>query len=159
SPVRTVPDRQAQRRGHRSRPVAQDRARSRRRPGARAKPAWRVVPADPALGGFMRPSVLVVDDERLFPVLSEGAPAAEGFAVPTAQSLARARIALDQATPDVVILDRRLPDGDGIEFLREMRDQGHQALVIVVTAYADVDNAVAALKAGAVDYLSKPVQV
>jgi two-component system, NtrC family, response regulator AtoC len=108
----------------------------------------------------MKPSVLVVDDERIFRVLAEEALTSEGFEVRTASSIARARVELDKATPDVVILDRRLPDGDGIEMLRELRAHDQCSfLVIVVTAYGDVENAVEALQAGAVDYLTKPLQV
>ncbi len=107
----------------------------------------------------MKPSVLVVDDERLFRVLAEEALASEGFDVRTAQSLAKARAELERSAADVVILDRRLPDGDGIDFLKELREADQSMLVIIVTAYGDVDNAVAALKAGAVDYLAKPVQL
>ena len=108
----------------------------------------------------MRPTVLVVDDERLFRVLAEEALSSEGFEVRTASTLQRARIEIDKATPDVMILDRRLPDGDGIDMLRELNAQGQSgSLVIVVTAYGDVENAVEALRAGAVDYLTKPLQV
>ncbi len=108
----------------------------------------------------MRPTVLVVDDERIFRVLAEEALSAEGFDVRTASTLARARAELDAASPDVMILDRRLPDGDGIEMLRELRAADQTtSLVIVVTAYGDVANAVEALQAGAVDYLTKPLQV
>ncbi|MFO0758800.1 MAG: sigma-54 dependent transcriptional regulator [Byssovorax sp.] len=108
----------------------------------------------------MRPTVLVVDDERIFRVLAEEALTSEGFEVRTASSLARARAELDKASPDVMILDRRLPDGDGIEMLREMKAADQiTSLVIVVTAYGDVENAVEALQAGAVDYLTKPLQV
>jgi two-component system response regulator AtoC len=108
----------------------------------------------------MRPTVLVVDDERIFRVLAEEALSAEGFDVRTASTLARARAELDKASPDVMILDRRLPDGDGIEMLRELRAADQTtSLVIVVTAYGDVENAVEALQAGAVDYLTKPLQV
>ena len=108
----------------------------------------------------MRPSVLVVDDERSFRLLAEEALSSEGFDVRTAGTLARARIELDKTAPDVMILDRRLPDGDGIDLLRELTSRGAAHLqVIVVTAYADVNNAVEALQAGAVDYLTKPLQV
>jgi two-component system response regulator AtoC len=107
----------------------------------------------------MRASVLVVDDERVFRVLAEEALVAEGFEVRTAANLARARVELDRSAPDVLILDRRLPDGDGIDFLRELTAQEAAPLVLVVTAYGDVENAVEALQAGAVDYLAKPVQV
>jgi two-component system, NtrC family, response regulator AtoC len=108
----------------------------------------------------MRPSVLVVDDERSFRLLAEEALSSEGFDVRTASTLARARVELDKTAPDVMILDRRLPDGDGIDLLRELAQSGQlTSQVIVVTAYADVSNAVEALHAGAVDYLTKPLQV
>jgi two-component system, NtrC family, response regulator AtoC len=108
----------------------------------------------------MRPSVLVVDDERSFRLLAEEALSSEGFDVRTASTLARARVELDKMAPDVMILDRRLPDGDGIDLLRELAQSGQlTSQVIVVTAYADVTNAVEALRAGAVDYLTKPLQV
>ena len=108
----------------------------------------------------MRPSVLVVDDERSFRLLAEEALSSEGFDVRTASTLARARVELDKMAPDVMILDRRLPDGDGIDLLRELANTGQlTSQVIVVTAYADVNNAVEALRAGAVDYLTKPLQV
>ena len=108
----------------------------------------------------MRPSVLVVDDERSFRLLAEEALSSEGFDVRTASTLARSRMELDKTAPDVMILDRRLPDGDGIDLLRELQQSGQlTSQVIVVTAYADVNNAVEALRAGAVDYLTKPLQV
>src|SRR5207245_6356825 len=73
----------------------------------------------------------------------------------------------DRGAPDVLILDRRLPDGDGIDFLKGLRaaetaargGDSSGAIVIVVTAYGDVENAVEALRAGAWDYLTKPVQL
>ena len=108
----------------------------------------------------MRPTVLVVDDERPSRVLIEEALSAAGFEVRTASTLQRARVELDRATPDLMILDRRLPDGDGIALLRELDEQGQSAsLVIVVTAHGDVENAVEARCAGAVDYLTRPFQV
>jgi two-component system, NtrC family, response regulator AtoC len=107
----------------------------------------------------LKPSVLIIDDEQVFRVLAESALVPEGFEVRVAQNLARAKKEIDRAVPDVVLLDRRLPDGDGMELLRELRAEGHSTpLVILVTAYADIANAVEALRSGAVDYLSKPVQ-
>jgi two-component system, NtrC family, response regulator AtoC len=106
----------------------------------------------------LKPSVLIVDDEQVFRVLAESALAPEGFEVRVASNLARAKKEIDRAVPDVMLLDRRLPDGDGMTLLREIRDGGQAPLVILVTAYADIANAVEALRAGAVDYLAKPVQ-
>ena len=108
----------------------------------------------------MKRSVLVVDDERVFRVMAEEALAREGFEVKTAATLARARAELERSTPDMIVLDRRLPDGDGLDLMQAARDAGTAApLVIVVTAYGDVENAVQALRAGATDYLTKPIQL
>ena len=108
----------------------------------------------------MSASILVVDDEAVFRVLAEEALTAEGFEVRTAETLRQARSEIDAAAPDVLILDRRLPDGDGIDFLKALHtDEPTATVVIVVTAYGDVENAVEALKAGAWDYLTKPVQL
>jgi two-component system response regulator AtoC len=105
-------------------------------------------------------SVLIVDDERVFCMLAEEALTSEGFEVRTADTLRKARGELNVATPDVLVLDRRLPDGDGIDFLKTVRAQEPPSTaVLVVTAYGDVENAVEALKAGASDYLTKPVQL
>jgi two-component system, NtrC family, response regulator AtoC len=107
----------------------------------------------------MKASVLIVDDERVFRVLAEEALTSEGFEVRQAPNLAKARVELGRSQPDVVVLDRRLPDGDGMDLLREeRREHGDGPLFVVVTAYGDIQNAVDAVQAGAVDYLTKPVQ-
>lgn len=108
----------------------------------------------------MKLSVLIIDDEQVFRLLAEEALSSEGFDVRTVGTLGRARSEIEAAVPDVIILDRRLPDGDGIDFLREMNvHRNDLAAVVVVTAYGDVENAVEALRAGASDYLTKPLQV
>ena len=108
----------------------------------------------------MSASVLVVDDEATFRLLAEEALTAEGFDVTSAARLSEARRITEAGMPDVIILDRRLPDGDGLEFLSTLSASGARStVVIVVTAYGDVQSAVAALKAGAADYLTKPIQL
>jgi two-component system, NtrC family, response regulator AtoC len=108
----------------------------------------------------MSASVLVIDDEATFRLLAEEALSAEGFDVTSASRLAEARRITEGAMPDVIILDRRLPDGDGLEFLSSLPSQGARStVVIMVTAYGDVQSAVSALKAGAADYLTKPIQL
>jgi two-component system response regulator AtoC len=108
----------------------------------------------------MKRSVLVVDDERVFRVMAEEALAGEGFEVKTAATIARARAELENFTPDVIVLDRRLPDGDGLSLIETVRSEGSAGpIVLVVTAYGDVENAVQALRAGATDYLTKPIQL
>jgi two-component system, NtrC family, response regulator AtoC len=108
----------------------------------------------------MTTSVLLVDDEPVFRMLAEEALSAERFEVRTAEDLRQARREMDLAAPDILILDRRLPDGDGIDFLKALRKtESPSMIVLVLTAYGDVQNAVDALKAGASDYLTKPVQL
>jgi two-component system response regulator AtoC len=111
----------------------------------------------------MKPTVLVIDDEKTFRIVAEEALSAEGFTVTTASN-GQAGLAAWQREPcDLVILDRHLPDTDGIAVLeamiRESRERGLDTLIVVATAYADVASAVQALKLGAFDYLSKPLQL
>jgi len=111
----------------------------------------------------MKPTVLVIDDEKTFRIVADEALSAEGFVVTTAGS-GQAGLAAFQREPcDLVILDRHLPDTDGIAVLeamtREARERDLDTLVVIATAYADVASAVQALKLGAFDYLSKPLQL
>lgn len=111
----------------------------------------------------MKPSVLLIDDERSFRLILEEALSAEGYEVRTAADLSAGRAAWHETPADLVIIDRNLPDGDGVSLLSELREDSLQrnlgATFLVVTAYADVDNAVLALKHGADDYVTKPVQL
>jgi two-component system response regulator AtoC len=108
----------------------------------------------------VKPTILIVDDDRSFRILTETALAGEGFEVRSAATLRKAREELDGGAPDVVVLDRRMPDGDGIALLQELGAAGPVPMpVIVVTAYGDIDSAVAAMQGGAVDYLTKPINV
>jgi two-component system response regulator AtoC len=111
----------------------------------------------------MKPTVLVIDDEKTFRIVAEEALSAEGFAVTTASSGQAGLAAWQREACDLVILDRHLPDTDGIAVLevmiRESRERGLDTLIVVATAYADVASAVQALKLGAFDYLSKPLQL
>ncbi len=83
----------------------------------------------------------------------------EGFPVSVARSLHEARESIRKSTAELVILDRRLPDGDGLSFLSELKAQLPDAVVIMVTAYGDIASAVDAIRAGAADYLTKPVEL
>ncbi|HZZ86441.1 MAG TPA: sigma-54 dependent transcriptional regulator [Anaeromyxobacteraceae bacterium] len=109
----------------------------------------------------MRGKVLVIDDERTFRVVAEAALGAEGYEVQLAASagegLARARA----FQPEVVVLDRNLPDADGLSVLSALQAEGggDAPLVVMATAYGEVENAVHAIKAGAFDYLTKPIQL
>ena len=111
----------------------------------------------------MKPTVLVIDDEKTFRIVAEEALASEGFLVTTAGSGQGGLTAWQREPSDLVILDRHLPDTDGMAvleaLLREARERNVDTLVVIATAYADVTSAVQALKLGAFDYLSKPLQL
>ena len=103
--------------------------------------------------------VLVVDDEPDLRTLYELTLLREGHEVVSAPDLAQARDWLAQRRFDVLISDMRLPDGLGLELLRELAEQQRSEKTIVITAYGSAENAVEALKSGAFDYLTKPVDL
>jgi two-component system response regulator PilR (NtrC family) len=104
-------------------------------------------------------SVLVVDDEPDLRTLYELTLLREGHQVAAAGDLAQARECLAQQRFDVLITDMRLPDGLGLELLRELNTQQRPEKCIVITAYGSAENAVESLKSGAFDYLTKPVDL
>jgi len=103
--------------------------------------------------------VLVVDDEPDLRTLYELTLLREGYRVDAAGTLAEAWQLLDSRRFDAVITDMRLPDGLGLELLQRMGAQQRAERCIVMTAYGSAENAVEALKAGAFDYLTKPVDL
>lgn len=103
------------------------------------------------------PRILVVDDEAHLRELLEIALVKMGLDVDSADSLAAARSHLASNEYALILTDMRLPDGLGIELVREVTSGDKVIPIAVITAYGSADNAVVALKAGAFDYLSKPV--
>ncbi len=103
--------------------------------------------------------ILVVDDEPDLRTLYELTLLREGYRVETAESLAQAVQHLSEHRFDVVITDMRLPDGLGMELIRQVRAQQRAERCVVITAYGSAENAVESLKAGAFDYLTKPVDL
>lgn len=103
--------------------------------------------------------LLVVDDEPDLRTLYELTLLREGYDVETAASVDDARLALQDHAFDAIITDMRLPDGTGIDLLRHLESIGRREKAIVITAYGSAENAVEALKAGAFDYLTKPVDL
>ena len=104
-------------------------------------------------------TILVVDDEPDLRMLYELTLLREGYRVQTAADLAQAREHLAAQRFDVMITDMRLPDGLGMALLHEVRAQQRSERCIVMTAYGSAENAVEALRAGAFDYLTKPVDL
>lgn len=103
--------------------------------------------------------ILVIDDEPDLRTLYELTLLREGYRVEAAGDLAQARVHLQERRFDAVITDMRLPDGLGLELLREMVSQQRPERCVVITAHGSAENAVEALKAGAFDYLTKPVDL
>ena len=103
--------------------------------------------------------LLVVDDEPDLRTLYELTLLREGYDVETAGSVTDALACLKAQRYSAIITDMRLPDGTGLDLLRELEQSGRQEKAVVITAYGSAENAVEALKAGAYDYLTKPVDL
>ena len=104
-------------------------------------------------------SLLVVDDEPDLRTLYELTLLREGYDVDSAGSVEEAWARLGERSYNAVITDMRLPDGNGIDLLRRLEAARRGEKTIVITAYGSAENAVEALKAGAFDYLTKPVDL
>jgi len=101
--------------------------------------------------------VLLVEDEALFARAIVKRLQKAGYDCEHAETLQQGRAIAKQFLPDIVLLDMRLPDGNGLDLLPELT--GKNAAVIVMTAYGEVNDAVNAMKLGATDYLKKPVDL
>ncbi len=101
--------------------------------------------------------VLVVDDEADIRELLDLTLARMGISADLAASVAEARKLLEQQRYQLCLTDMRLPDGEGLEIVRLIGERYGETPVAVITAFGSTPNAVAALKAGAFDYLAKPV--
>ncbi len=108
------------------------------------------------------PRLLVVDDEPDLRTLYELTLLREGYDVESAGSVEEGWALLEQRGPggyQLLITDMRLPDGSGLDLLRRIEEAGRGERAMVITAYGSPENAVEALKAGAYDYLTKPVDL
>jgi two-component system response regulator PilR (NtrC family) len=104
-------------------------------------------------------SLLGVDDEPDLRTLYELTLLREGYDLDTAGTVQEALLHLKDRTYSAVITDMRLPDGSGLDVLRWLEESNRREKAIVITAYGSSENAVEALKAGAYDYLTKPVDL
>jgi FixJ family two-component response regulator len=109
------------------------------------------MPAQPT-----NPSILIVDDERNVRLMYRAALDSM-FNVDEAESAAKALALLKVHSYNVGILDLRMPEMTGLELLDQMNHLGIDTPVVFITAYADVPNAVSAMKRGAIDFLQKPI--
>ena len=105
------------------------------------------------------PRLLVVDDEPDLRTLYELTLLREGYEVECVGSVAEAWALLERQRYALLISDMRLPDGTGLELLHRLEAAARPERTVVITAYGSAENAVEALKAGAYDYLTKPVDL
>lgn len=106
----------------------------------------------------MKDRVLIVDDEASLRTLLTRALTREGYEVEAAASITELRAHFNGTAPDVVLLDWKLPDGDGIEILPGLKAQWPETQVIILTGMGTFDAAVEATKRGAFHFLGKPFQ-
>lgn len=105
----------------------------------------------------MQEQLLVVEDDVVLQLSLTAMLRHEGFQVLAARSIAEARVQLMRERPMVLLLDLSLPDGSGFEILEQLRNEVDSPLVIVSTASDALTTAVEALRLGAFDYLTKPI--
>jgi two-component system response regulator RegA len=109
-----------------------------------------------AIAGLPDKSLLVLDDDMPLRTRLGRALEQRGFEVVLAGGVAEALAAIKLSAPAYAVLDMRLDDGSGLKVVEAVREARPDARVIMLTGYGNIATAVAAVKAGAVDYLSKP---
>ena len=100
--------------------------------------------------------LLVIDDDEVLCTTLAKAMQRRGYAVRTAFSVREGIEIAQEFEPEFAVVDLRLADGSGLEVAQKLREIVHDCRIIMVTAYGNIATAVAAVKAGAVDYLAKP---
>lgn len=100
--------------------------------------------------------ILIVDDEEIITDSLSNFLSSKGYYIKTADSILRAKNALESENFDLILLDLKLPDGQGIELLDFIANEKDKPLVIMMTAYGTIGDAVKAIKKGAYDFIQKP---
>ena len=103
--------------------------------------------------------ILLVEDENVFAKAVKKHLQRSGYTVELAGDLETARKAYKNISPDLVLLDMRLPDGSGLDLLSEIKTSNTNSSVLVMSAYGELEDAVSAMKLGASDYLKKPIDL
>ncbi len=106
-----------------------------------------------------KPKILIIEDEKLIRWSLTQAFQEAGFGVEEAENGAAGLHKLSQAVYDLVMLDYKLPDMTGLDVLRKVREQDEDIVVLIMTAYSNVEDAVEAMRLGAFDYVSKPFKM
>ncbi|MHC4830360.1 MAG: sigma-54-dependent transcriptional regulator [Planctomycetota bacterium] len=106
-----------------------------------------------------RERILVIDDERLIRMTLGEELRERGFEVFEAETGRQGLAQAMRDNPDVILLDYRLPDLDGLEVLTRLREKGCKVPIVLMTAYSTIETAVKAIQLGAFDYLNKPFEI
>ena len=107
----------------------------------------------------MKPTILVVDDESSHRQMIKAVLSAEGYEIKDAFNGIEAVKAIEEKFYDLILMDIRMPGLSGIETLQKIKDISPGIPIIIMTAYASVNTAIEALKSGAYDYLTKPLDI
>ncbi|MDQ6991870.1 MAG: sigma-54 dependent transcriptional regulator [Mariprofundus sp.] len=103
--------------------------------------------------------ILLVEDNEDFRLILQDALESAGFHVTSVMNTMRARQAMSQGKFDLTLMDVRLPDGNGLELMREFRKTDPDMGIIIMTGFAELDSAVDAIRLGANDFLKKPFDI
>ncbi len=98
---------------------------------------------------------LIVDDEEKLRSLLGRLIKLEGYAVTEVSNLKAAHKAIEKEEPDIILCDVKLPDGNGIDFIKEVKAKYHLTEIILLTAYGNIPDGIQAMKNGAFDYITK----
>src|SRR4030066_1700678 len=107
----------------------------------------------------MKPSILIVDDDGVMQETLSDVLRKRGYEIFSVGSGNGALSVIKKNIIDLILLDVRLPDIDGLEVLKKIKDFDTEILVIMMTAYSDVQSAVSSMKSGAYDYINKPFEL
>src|SRR5688572_14273556 len=112
--------------------------------------------SSPRRFGMQKGNILIVDDEKLIRWSLKEFLGQQGFAVTAVEDGRSALKATEEEIFDAVLLDYKLPDTNGLEVLQRIHAREPDLPVVMITSHSSVENAVAAMKAGASDYVTKP---
>ena len=103
------------------------------------------------------PSILILEDDITFSLMLKTWLGRKGFEVSSVSSVSDARSRIEDVSFDLILSDLRLPDGDGIDLLKWIKENNFVIPLIMMTSYAEIQTAVQAIKLGASDYIAKPL--
>ena len=108
------------------------------------------------IGDFEDRSLMILDDDDPLRERLARAMEKKGFSVKTAKSVEEGLSIVSKTPPKFALIDLRLEDGNGLEVVKEIQNQKKDSRLVMLTGYGNIHTAVAAVKAGAIDYIPKP---